>query len=69
MNSHRIRAIFADEDFSAFMSKHMEKLTKKVMSRATTPEDRAQALAEFHALERFLGGMRSEAQNAEKDSE
>lgn len=67
MNAHRIKAILADPDFVEVVDQVRVHLTKTVMAEATTQEDRDKALAEHHALNRLIGTMRSEAQNAKED--
>lgn len=66
--SHRIKSLISDTDFLSLVSDMEASLTKKVMSPATSPEEREAALAEYHALAKLINRMRSEAQNA-KDEE
>lgn len=63
MNADRIKALLADQDFSELVDRMKADLTKRVMARRTSDEDRASALAQFHALDTLLSQMRSEAQN------
>lgn len=59
MNKDRIAAIWADEDFQAVISQIEEKLTRKVMSQGTSPQDREQTLAQFHGLQTLKGTLRA----------
>lgn len=57
----RIAAILADKDFCETVTRAKTELTQKVMARATSDEDRADAMAEFHALERLEARLRAVA--------
>ena len=59
MNKNRIAAIWADEDFQAVISQVEEKLTRKVMSQKTSPEDRDLSLAQYHGLQTLKGTLRA----------
>lgn len=63
----RIAQMLKDEDFQAVAGAYRSRLTKEVMSAATSPEDREKALAKYHALDSVLRGLTSEAQNIEKE--
>ena len=65
MKSHRIKSLVSDEDFLGLVADIRVYLTKKVMAQATSPEERQELLAEYHALDRLMNRMRSEAHNAE----
>ncbi len=55
--SERIAAIARDQDFLEFVEETKRQLTGKVMSTATSPEDREKALTEYHALSRLMSRM------------
>ena len=63
----RIAQLIEDEDFSAVVEAYRDRLTKEVMSAATSVEDREKALTKYHALDGVLKGLLSEAQNIEKE--
>lgn len=69
MNLKRIAAIAADQDFLAFVASERERLTGRVMSAATSPEDREKALTDYHALARLLARMASVEQEVKKDTD
>lgn len=69
MNFDRIAAIAADQDFLAFVASERERLTGKVMSAATSPEDREKALTDYHALARLVARMASVEQEAKKETD
>ena len=64
MNADRIASILKDEDFTALVDQTKASLTRKVMAKATDEDARAEALAQFHALDTLIAKMRSEAQNS-----
>lgn len=64
MKSHRIKSLLSDEDFLGVVQSTKDTLTKKVMAKATSDEERPKLLAEYHALDTLLNRMRSEAQDA-----
>lgn len=66
MNPQRVQQILKDEDFTAIVTRTKERLTAKVMAKATGDFDRTRALAEFHALDSLIAQMRSEAQNTKE---
>jgi hypothetical protein len=57
MRTERIAAIAADPDYQEFVAEQERQITAKVMSAATSPEDRAAALAEYHGLRRLCARM------------
>lgn len=65
--SQRIKSLLSDEDFRSVVTDVRAALTKKVMAKATTPEDRQQLLAEYHALDRLLAKMGAEASRKETE--
>lgn len=65
MNSDRLAQIASDPDFCAFVAETERQLTQKVMAAATPEADRANALAEFHALQRIKGRLASVAYDAQ----
>lgn len=65
--SHRIKSLLSDKDFLSVVDQVKAALTKKVMSAKTTDEDRAEALAEFHGMDKLVNRMRAIAQDAEND--
>jgi hypothetical protein len=69
VNFKRIAAIAADPDFLAFVALDREQLTRKVMSAATSPEDREKALTDYHAIARLVARMGSAVQEAQKDTD
>lgn len=69
MNFDRIAAIAADQDFLAFVASERERLTGRVMSAATSPEDREKALTDYHALARLVARMASVEQEAKKETD
>ncbi len=62
--SHRIRSLLGDEDFLSVVSEVKATLTKKVMNAKTLDDERAQYLAEFHAMDKLVNRMRAIAQDA-----
>ncbi len=64
--SKRIAAILADEDFQFVVAQMGEQMTGKVMSPATSTEDREKTLAEYHALKRLVASMNSWSQNKDE---
>lgn len=68
MRAERIRVLLGSEDFQEVIAETRDSLTKKVMARSTSDEDRAGYLAEYHALDRLLRSMESEAQNARNEN-
>lgn len=69
MNFNRIAAIAADQDFLAFVASERDRLTGRVMSAATSPEDREKALTDYHALARLVARMASVEQEAKKETD
>ncbi len=69
MNFKRIAAIAADQDFLGFVAAERERLTGRVMSTATSAEDRERALIDYHALARLVARMASAEQEAKKDTD
>jgi len=65
LRANRISAILADQDFCETVKALESQLTRKVMSRATSSEDRAEALGQFHAMQAVLSALRAVA--SEKD--
>lgn len=68
MNADRIKAILADTDFLAVVEKTRQSLTKKVMAKGTSDEDRQEALSTYHCLDILIAQIRSEAQNSKENS-
>lgn len=66
-NSKRLAAIATDADFQAFLAEWGEGLTRKVMSAATSGEDREKALTEYHVLKTLAAKMASVAHDASKE--
>lgn len=64
--AERISAILADTDFRETVTGLEAQLTRKVMGKATPPEDRAEALNLFHALQMLLSTLRSVASNKDE---
>ena len=64
--AEKISAILADEDFQAVVADARDQFTRKVMARHTSAEDRADALAQAHALESLMGHL-SAAAHKQKD--
>lgn len=64
--SKRLAAILADDVFKETVEARKAHLTAKVMSAATSTEDREKTLAEFHALDRLVNWMRSAATTNEE---
>lgn len=64
--SNRIKSLLSDEDFLSVIADERQALTKKVMSKSTSPEDALHARTECHALDSLISRMRSEAQNAKE---
>ena len=69
MNFKRIAAIAADPDFLEFVASERTRLTGRVMSAATSPEDREKALTDYHALARLVARMVSAEVEAQKDTD
>lgn len=69
MNFRRIAAIAADPDFLEFVAFERTRLTGKVMSAATSTEDREKALTDYHAIARLVARMASAEQEAKKDTD
>jgi hypothetical protein len=69
VNFKRIAAIAADPDFLEFVASERTRLTGRVMSAATSPEDREKALTDYHALARLVARMASAEQEAKKDTD
>ena len=69
MNANRIKQIIDDQDFQSVVSAYRERLTKKVMSAATSEEDREKALTKHHVVDEILKGMLSTAQQLEESSD
>jgi hypothetical protein len=70
MNSRRIAALARDADLKELLASIEAQLTKKVMARATTEEDRATALAEYHAIQSLKARFASVAHDeAEKEKQ
>ena len=63
----RIAQLLKDEDFQEVVASYKARLTKKVMSAATSKEDRETTLAHYHATDALMKGLLSEAQNIEKE--
>ena len=63
----RLAQIAADQDFQAFIAEWGDELTRKVMSAATSLEDREKALTKFHALKSLVGRMASVTHDAEQE--
>lgn len=59
IDRERIGEILSDPSFCALVDEMKSALVRKVMARSTPDEDRANALAEHHALERLEAHMRS----------
>lgn len=56
-----LKEILECEEFVTLCDGIKERLTKKVMAHSTPPETRDALLAEYHALNRVLAEMRTEA--------
>ncbi len=69
MNAKRIEQLLKDQDFQSVVSAYRERLTKKVMSAATSSEDREKALTHYHAVEAVMKGLISAAQQLEESSD
>lgn len=54
MNSQRIKAILADEDFTAVVDSVKHALVKQVMHKDTSDEQASELRAEYHAMDRVL---------------
>ncbi len=67
MNNKRLAAIAGDQDFRELLDQIGQQLTAKVMATATSPEDRQNALAEYHALQRIRANLASVAHNAQQE--
>lgn len=59
--SDQLARILADDAFQGFVTSQKEAITRKVMSAATSAEDREKALAEYHALTALVARMGSAA--------
>lgn len=68
-NFKRVAAIAADPDFLGFVALERERLTGKVMSAATSLEDREKALTDYHALARLVARMASVQHDAKKETD
>ncbi len=68
-NHKRLAAIAVDEDFQAFLSKWEARLTAKVMARATSEDERAASLAEYHALQSLRGQLQEMVAEAKQQKE
>jgi len=64
----RVSAILADEDFRGTVKALEDQLTRKVMGRQTSSEDRADALNQYHALQAVIASLRSVASDKEETS-
>lgn len=69
MNYKRIKSAWADPDLQAFLAEHKERLTGKVMSQNTSDDQRAEALADFHALRRLENKIGVDVQAAEDNAD
>jgi hypothetical protein len=69
MRAKRIEQILKDQDFQSVVSAFRSQLTKKVMSAATSQEDREKALALYHAVDSVMKGLISAAQNLEESDD
>lgn len=69
INFKRLAAIAADPDFQAFVASDKDRLTRKVMSAATSAEDREKALAEFHMLTRLQARLVDAEHESKKDTD
>lgn len=70
MNNHRLAEIARDADFREMVSLIETNLTQRVMAATTSPEDRAQLLAEYHGLQRVKAALGMAAYDAaQKDQE
>jgi hypothetical protein len=67
MNAERIRQLAADEDLQAVFREIRASLTRKVMAATTSDEDRAKALADFHALGRVETTLTAWGQKTTKE--
>lgn len=67
MKANRIKAILNDTDFLGVVQQTRDTLTKKVMAKATSEDERLELLAEYHALDTLMNRMRSEAHNAREE--
>jgi hypothetical protein len=68
-NHKRLAAIATDEDFQAFLKQWEARLTAKVMARATSDDDRAAALSEYHALQSLRGQLLEMVAEAKQQKE
>lgn len=66
--AERIAQMLKDDDFQSVVIAYKARLTKKVMLAATSQEDRETALTHYHAIDAVMKGLRSEAQNIEKEN-
>lgn len=69
MNKKRLAALAADADFLALISDMEIRATKKVMALATSDEDRTNALAEYHALQRIKAQLQSVAHDVRLEND
>jgi hypothetical protein len=54
MNTNNLKRILEDQDFVKVVRSINDRLTAKVMSAATSPDDRETALHEYHGLQRVM---------------
>ena len=59
IDRERIGEILSDPSFCALIDQMKAVSVGKVMARSTSDEDRAEALAEHHALDRLIAAMSS----------
>ena len=59
INRQRLKDIAADTDFSAYAEHYRTKLQKQVMHEATGEIRRAELLAEYWAVGKFINSMKS----------
>lgn len=64
---HRIKSLLGDDDFLSVVQETRDALTKKVMRKGTSEQERLDALAEYHALDNLMARLRNHAQNAKDD--
>ncbi|MGB1214841.1 MAG: hypothetical protein ACPG4X_15855 [Pikeienuella sp.] len=69
MSAIRIEQLLKDEDFQSVVEAYKARLTKKVMSAATSQEDREKALTKHHVVDDVLKGLISAAQQLEESSD
>lgn len=69
INPKRVAAIAADADFQALLKQWEDRLTARVMARATLEEDRNKALAEFHAVQSLKGQLAEFVEEAKQQKD